>query len=85
MVKAPLMTIYRQLAGSIYRLLFPTQVIGYNRLSANLFDQPLIIVSNHHSYHDPLQLIVHCPRNLHFLAKSELFDGTFGWFFVASD
>lgn len=80
-LSAPLMTICRHLAGPIYRLLFPARLIGHAQLPPELASQPLIIASNHPSVHDPLQLIVHWPTNLHFLAKDELFHGPFGWFF----
>ena len=76
-----LMTCLRPLAHSIYRLIFPAKTVGldnYRRLPA---DQPLIVVANHPGYHDPILLISRIDRNLHFLAKAELLDGHFGWFF----
>lgn len=83
MSKAPLMSFCRHLAGPIYRLLFPATASGLENYRGLDRYQPLIIVANHPGHHDPLQLIVHTNRNLHFLAKKELFNGPFGWFFRA--
>ncbi|MDO4271832.1 MAG: lysophospholipid acyltransferase family protein, partial [Candidatus Saccharibacteria bacterium] len=80
MSKSPLMSLCRHIAGPVYRLLFPATVYGIDNIR-ELQGKAIIIVSNHHSYHDPLQLIVRYNRNLHFLAKKELFQGPFGWFF----
>lgn len=78
---APLMTICRVIAAPFYRLLFPVKVEGSANYHHIPRDQPIIIVSNHHSYFDPVSIIVFVNRNIHFLAKKELFDGHFGWFF----
>lgn len=77
------MTFCRIIASPFYRLLFKIKVKGlanYHNLSPS---QPIIIVSNHHSYFDPTSIITFVNRNIHFLAKKELFDGHFGWFFRA--
>lgn len=78
---APLMMVCRIIATPFYRLLFPVNIEGlanYSHISPN---KPIIIASNHHSYFDPISIIIFVNRNIHFLAKKELFDGYFGWFF----
>lgn len=35
---------------------------------------PFIIASNHIAFSDPALIVAHCPRTVHFMAKSELFE-----------
>lgn len=35
---------------------------------------PLIIASNHIAFSDPGVIVAHCPRTVHFMAKSDLFE-----------
>ena len=37
----------------------------------------VIIASNHIAFSDPAVILAHCPRTVHFMAKSELFENTF--------
>ncbi len=37
----------------------------------------LIIASNHIAFSDPAIIVAHCPRTVHFMAKSELFENCF--------
>lgn len=41
----------------------------------------MIVACNHPGHHDPIIILSRLNRNPHFLAKIELFDGPFGWFF----
>ena len=81
MANSCLMTVLRPLAHTIYRALFPSRIQGIENYSALPTNQPLIITCNHIGHHDPVLLVARFNRNLHFLAKSELLDGHFGWFF----
>ena len=46
----------------------------------NLPDTGAILSGNHVSYLDPMLLWTHAPRRVHFMGKSELFEGSFfGW------
>lgn len=45
-------------------------------------DGPLIIVSNHIAFSDPAVIMINCPRTVHFMAKSELFDNYFKALFM---
>ncbi len=40
-------------------------------------DGPLIITSNHIAFSDPAIIVANCPRTVHFMAKSELFENPF--------
>ena len=81
MSNSPLMTVLRPLAHTVYRILFPSRIEGLENYTSLPPDQPLIITCNHIGHHDPILLIARINRNLHFLAKAELLDGPFGWFF----
>jgi 1-acyl-sn-glycerol-3-phosphate acyltransferase len=37
----------------------------------------IILCANHRSYHDTLVMALACPRDLHFMAKAEIFKGKF--------
>lgn len=74
------MTILRPVAHTVYRLLFPCRAID-NRYAHIPKGQPMIVACNHPGHHDPIIILSHLNRNPHFLAKAELFDGPFGWFF----
>lgn len=45
-------------------------------------DGALIIASNHIAFSDPAIIVAHCPRTIHFMAKSELFENYFKAAFV---
>ena len=67
------MTLYR-IFYVIARLLFPLvldiRITGSENVPRT---GPVLVVSNHLSYTDPVVLGVACPRRIHYLAKSELF------------
>jgi len=62
--------------GAIYRVLFRLRVEGKENVPT---DGGVILCANHRSYHDVVVLGVASPRNLHFLAKYELWSH---WFFA---
>lgn len=74
------MTACRLIASPFYRLMFGGSVKGRSPVRSEC-NQALIIVSNHHSKHDPLHIITTYHQDIKFLAKDELFHGLFGWFF----
>lgn len=45
-------------------------------------DGAFIIASNHIAFSDPAIIVAHCPRTVHFMAKSELFENYFYAAFV---
>jgi 1-acyl-sn-glycerol-3-phosphate acyltransferase len=57
---------FRALLRSVYRI----EVVGADRIPA---DGPAILVANHESIWDPFILGVATPREIHYMAKSELF------------
>lgn len=62
----------------LFATYFRWRVIGEEQLPA---DGPLIIVSNHVNYLDPMAMAAVSPRALHFMAKEELFANRLaGWF-----
>ena len=60
--------------GAIYRILFRFKIAGKENVPA---DGGFIMCANHTSYHDTLVLGIASPRNLHFLAKYELWNKKF--------
>jgi 1-acyl-sn-glycerol-3-phosphate acyltransferase len=57
---------FRELLRRIYRI----EVVGADRIPA---EGPAIVVANHESIWDPFILGVATPREIHYMAKSELF------------
>jgi 1-acyl-sn-glycerol-3-phosphate acyltransferase len=57
---------FRELLRRAYRI----EVVGADRIPA---DGPAIVVANHESIWDPFVLGVATPREIHYMAKSELF------------
>jgi 1-acyl-sn-glycerol-3-phosphate acyltransferase len=57
---------FRELLRRAYRI----EVVGAHRFPA---DGPVIVVANHESIWDPFILGVATPREIHYMAKSELF------------
>ncbi|PKR78862.1 1-acyl-sn-glycerol-3-phosphate acyltransferase [Halalkalibacillus sediminis] len=55
----------------VYKLLFKIKVIGKENVPKK---GPVIICSNHISNYDPPMVGITCPRDLHFMAKEELFE-----------
>lgn len=60
--------------GAIYRVLFRFKIVGRENVP---MDGGVILCANHTSYHDTLVLGITSPRNLHFLAKYELWKNKF--------
>lgn len=60
----------RSLAESLLRVATPYQVIGQEHLPA---DSNFILAANHFHFIDPPLLAVACDRELHFIAKQEIF------------
>ncbi len=52
-------------------LIYRPKVTGWKNL---FFRGKAIIISNHHDYSDPVFLAFLCPRLIHFMARSNLFD-----------
>ena len=67
-------TFARIVVGAIYRVLFRFKVAGVENIP--LYGG-VILCANHRSYHDTVVLGLASPRDLHFLAKYELFKGRF--------
>ncbi|MFN3995732.1 MAG: lysophospholipid acyltransferase family protein [bacterium] len=63
----------------ILKIVFRLEVKGLDKIPN---EGPLLILSNHHSYLDPPAIIVSFPREIHFVAKKELFENFFTKFFV---
>lgn len=62
-------------AGNIW---YGSKVIGKNNIPKN---GSCILAGNHTSNFDPYLLFKGTNRPIHFIAKKELFKGSFGWFF----
>ena len=63
-------TLARIIVTPIYRLLFRFRITGRENIPK---EGGLILCANHISNHDPLVVGISSPRNLHFLAKEELY------------
>jgi len=61
----------RILAAPVYRLIFRFRVTGKKNIPKA---GGIILCANHTSYHDVVVLGMTSPRNLHYLAKAELFE-----------
>ena len=67
-------TFARIVVGTIYRVMFRFRIAGKENIPK---DGGVILCANHRSYHDTLVLGLASPRDLHFLAKYELFKSKF--------
>jgi len=67
-------TFARVVVGTIYRILFRFRIAGKENIPEG---GGVILCANHRSYHDTVVLGLASPRDLHFLAKYELFKGKF--------
>ncbi|MEG0371974.1 MAG: lysophospholipid acyltransferase family protein [Clostridium sp.] len=64
-----------------FEIIYKIKVIGIE----NIPEGGAVLAANHLSNYDPLVLAVTCPRQVSFMAKSELFKGIIGkWFFTTS-
>lgn len=64
-------------------ILFVTRPIVYGRQNLRVKGKA-IFIANHRSMWDPLILALVSPRNIHFMAKKELFESKLGNFFFRS-
>jgi len=62
----------RIIAAPVYRLMFRFRITGKKNIPK---EGGIILCANHTSYHDVVVLGMSSPRNLHYLAKAELFKG----------
>lgn len=73
MIRSPLDTLLYRVAFSfippLWRLLFRMKIAGACNIPV---EGPVVIASNHRSNLDPFFLGVSCPRQIHFMAKAEL-------------
>lgn len=65
-----LYSVSRMIVRFIYWLLFRLEARGISNIPA---EGPVILCSNHKSMLDPFTLAVRVPREVHFMAKAELF------------
>ncbi|MEA1939554.1 MAG: lysophospholipid acyltransferase family protein [Candidatus Caldatribacteriota bacterium] len=61
----------------LFKIFWRMEIIGSENIPKK---GPLIIASNHASYLDPLILGISMKRNVHFIAKKEVFNNVFGNF-----
>lgn len=69
---AVLMKIVRPVITLIFKFIYNPQIIGEENIPKN---KKIILAGNHTSNFDCLLLISSCKRNIHFLAKDELWKG----------
>lgn len=60
--------------GFFYKILFRFRITGLDNIPAT---GGVILCANHQSYNDTPALAIACPRNLHFMAKQELWANKF--------
>ncbi len=82
MVRSPLDTLLYRFAYSfippLWRLLYRMEISGREHFPLS---GPVVLASNHRSNLDPFFLGVSTPRQIHFMAKAELWKvGALGWF-----
>jgi len=68
----------RTLFAPVFRLYFHPQIINEERIPK---EGSIILAGNHKHAFDPLLVDICTKRTVHALAKSELFEGFFGFFF----
>ena len=61
----------------LFKILFFPKIEGKKNIPKN---GSFVLVSNHTRWLDPVMLVAVIRRDLHFLAKKELFDGSLRWF-----
>ncbi|MCL2575849.1 MAG: 1-acyl-sn-glycerol-3-phosphate acyltransferase [Defluviitaleaceae bacterium] len=62
----------RILAAPVYRIIYRFRVTGRENIP---LEGGVVLCANHTSYHDVVVLGMTSPRDLHYLAKAELFNG----------
>jgi 1-acyl-sn-glycerol-3-phosphate acyltransferase len=78
-IKDPLVyKIIRPIAKVIFKILYRPKVIGKNNIPKK---GRIVIAGNHKNNFDCAMMLISTRRCIHFLAKEELFNGKFGWFF----
>ncbi|MBR2833279.1 MAG: 1-acyl-sn-glycerol-3-phosphate acyltransferase [Bacilli bacterium] len=78
MTKEGLYRFLRPILTFLIKIIFRPKIIGMDNIC---HDGKLIIAGNHTKFLDPVLLLSTSKRTIHFLAKSELVDGTFGFIF----
>lgn len=68
----------RVVFGGLFCLWYAPQIIGKENIPAS---GAAVLAGNHLNARDPLAVVVSTKRMIHSLAKKELFDNPFGWFF----
>ena len=70
--------ILKPIAFILMKVLFRYEVVNKKNLPSK---GPYILVGNHKSNFDCIMVLASCNKKVHFLAKKELIDGKFGFFF----
>ena len=71
MLRVRLYRVFRTIGRVLFPLVLDVRVLGARNVPRT---GPVLLVSNHESYTDPVVLGTVCPRPIVFLAKSELFE-----------
>jgi 1-acyl-sn-glycerol-3-phosphate acyltransferase len=77
--EAGIVSVARVVLRFLYRILYRPRAFGRANLQGLSIDQPLIFIANHIHQFDAVAVGVETPRNPHYLAKAELFEGKLGW------
>lgn len=72
--------IIRPIAKVVFKVLYRPKIIGKNNIPKT---GGIVLAGNHKHNFDCAMLVSSTRRCVHFLAKEELFQGKFGWFFKA--
>ncbi|WP_081780019.1 lysophospholipid acyltransferase family protein [Butyrivibrio proteoclasticus] len=78
--KAKLYLTFRPFLGLLFSSFYNPKIIGAEHIPA---EGRMVIAGNHKHALDPILVDVSTNRVVHTLAKKELHDGIFGWFFKA--
>lgn len=78
--KARLYRTFRPFLGLLFSSFYNPTIIGSENIPN---DGPMVIAGNHKHALDPILVDVSTKRVVHTLAKKDLHDGIFGWFFRA--
>lgn len=78
MKESLLYKIFRPIVAVLFRIIFNPKIINREYINNS---GPVLLVGNHTSNLDALLLLTAVKRPIHFMAKSELFKGHFGFIF----
>ena len=62
----------------VFTILFRPKIVGKENIPK---EGRCVVAGNHTKFLDPVMMIAYSKRQLHFLAKKELFDGLIGWYY----